>query len=82
MLETEDARTNTISSKSCLNLRMRTWLIQAHLLFSYAHAFGGPVKRLGLITPHAQRERGKVIGRGVHIYIYIYIYMSVVEKNI
>ena len=22
-----------------------------------------------LITPHAQRERGKVIGRGVHIYI-------------
>ena len=35
-----------------------------------------------LITPHAQRERGKVIGRGVHIYIYIYIYMSVVEKNI
>ena len=32
---------------------------------------------LGLIiTPHAQRERGKVIGRGVHIYI------SVVEKKI
>ena len=32
-----------------------------------------------VITPHAQRERGKVIGRGVHIYIYsvynyIYIY--------
>ena len=27
------------------------------------------------ITPHAQRERGKVIGRGVHIYIYIYIYV-------
>ena len=27
------------------------------------------------ITPHAQRERGKVIGRGVHIY------MSVVEKK-
>ena len=21
-----------------------------------------------LVTPHAQRERGKVIGRGVHIY--------------
>ena len=37
-----------------------------------------------VITPHAQRERGKVIGRGVHIYIYIYIYiyMSVVEKKI
>ena len=29
-----------------------------------------------IVTPHAQRERGKVIGRGVHIY------MSVVEKNI
>ena len=26
-----------------------------------------------VITPHAQRERGKVIGRGVHIYIYIYV---------
>ena len=25
------------------------------------------------ITPHAQRERGKVIDRGVHIYIYIYV---------
>ena len=23
-----------------------------------------------LFTPHAQRERGKVIGRGVHIYIF------------
>ena len=30
-----------------------------------------------LITPHAQRERGKVIDRGVHIYIY----MSVVEEK-
>ena len=29
-----------------------------------------------IFTPHAQRERGKVIGRGVHIY------MSVVEKKI
>ena len=26
-----------------------------------------------VFTPHAQRERGKVISRGVHIYIYIYI---------
>ena len=34
-----------------------------------------------VITPHAQRERGKVIDRGVHIYIYI-LYMSVVEKNL
>ena len=32
---------------------------------------------LFIITPHAQRERGKVIGRGVHIYIY----MSVVEEK-
>ena len=38
------------------------------------------VRIICIITPHAQRERGKVIGRGVHIYIYIYIYMSVVEK--
>ena len=28
---------------------------------------------LYFITPHAQRERGKVIDHGVHIYIYIYI---------
>ena len=26
-----------------------------------------------IITLHAQRERGKVIDRGVHIYIYIYV---------
>ena len=26
-----------------------------------------------IITPHAQRERGKVIGCGVHIYLYIYV---------
>ena len=25
-----------------------------------------------IVTPHAQRERGKVIGRGVHIYIYLW----------
>ena len=30
-----------------------------------------------IITPHEQRERGKVIDRGVHIYIY----MSVVKKK-
>ena len=30
-----------------------------------------------LITPHAQRERGKVIDRDVHIYIY----MSVDKKK-
>ena len=28
-----------------------------------------------IITPHAQRERGKVIGRGVHIYIIYIIYV-------
>ena len=28
---------------------------------------------LEIITPHAQRERGKVIDRGVHIGIYIYV---------
>ena len=36
-----------------------------------------------LITPHAQRERGKVIGRGVHIYTYIYyIYVCGRKKNL
>ena len=37
-----------------------------------------------IITPHAQRERGKVIGRGVHIciYIYIYIYICLWSKKI
>ena len=34
------------------------------------------------VTPHAQRERGKVIGRGVHIYIYIYIYVCGRKKNL
>ena len=29
---------------------------------------------LVLITPHAQRERGKVIGLGVLVYTCIYIY--------
>ena len=27
------------------------------------------IELLLLVTPHAQRERGKVIGHGVHIYI-------------
>ena len=34
-----------------------------------------------IITLHAQRERGKVIGRGVHIYIYIYIYIYVCGRK-
>ena len=39
------------------------------------------IKQLGcLITPHAQRERGKMIGCGVHIYIYVYMFVD--EKNI
>ena len=42
--------------------------------------FSQSLSQILLITSHAQRERGKVIGRGVHIYIYIY--MSVVEKKI
>ena len=28
-----------------------------------------PIKVMNIITPHAQRERGKVIDRGVHIYV-------------
>ena len=38
------------------------------------------IELLLLVTPHAQRERGKVIDRGVH-YPYIYIYMYVVKKK-
>ena len=36
-----------------------------------------------IFTPHAQRERGKVIGLGdlIYIYIYIYIYMFVDKKK-
>ena len=32
-----------------------------------------------IITPHAQRERGKVIGRGVHI---VYMYICLWTKKI
>ena len=53
------------------------YICQLHASFIYALCFNDII-----ITPHAQRERGKVIGRGVHIYIYIYIYMSVVKKKI
>ena len=36
---------------------------------------------LGLfITPHAQHERGKVIGVGVHVRIYIIIYICLWTK--
>ena len=35
-----------------------------------------------VITPHAQRERGKVIGRGVHIYIlYICLWMKKIFES-
>ena len=40
------------------------------------------IELLLLVTPHAQRERGKVISRGVHIYIYIYIYVCGRKKNL
>ena len=58
-----------------------------NLQSDYSETYTGFIKVYDMepnivITPHAQRERGKVIGRGVHIYIYIYIYMSVVEKKI
>ena len=33
------------------------------------HLHWFPTLSMLFITPHAQRERGKVIGRGVHIYI-------------
>ena len=39
--------------------------------FSTAHYTKYLIEVILLVTPHAQRERGKVIGRGVHIYIYI-----------
>ena len=43
----------------------------------------GP-SHLSIFTPHAQREQGEVIGRGVHIYnIYIYIiYVCGRKKNL
>ena len=33
-----------------------------------------------LFTPHAQRERGKVIGCGVHIYIYMFVDEKIFES--
>ena len=37
----------------------------------------------GLVTPHAQRERGKVVGVGAHIYICITcLYVCGPEKKI
>ena len=55
------------------------WYTYIHIhIFHKWHIFLHSVSHHDIITPHAQRERGKVIGRGVHIYIY----MSVVEKKI
>ena len=34
-----------------------------------------------VFTPHAQREQGKVIGRGVHIYIYS-IYIRLITRRV
>ena len=42
-------------------------------VFKYVHTRTFFLLVYWFVTPHAQRERGKVIGRGVHIYIYIYI---------
>ena len=60
------------------------WISTAYLYsyWSNVHIVNGcPAASDNLfITPHAQRERGKVIGCGVHIYIYIYMFVD--EKNI
>ena len=44
---------------------------RASLILAYSDAWGAllgcTLLRGALVTPHAQRERGKVIGRGVHI---------------
>ena len=39
---------------------------------------------LYVITPHAQRERGKIIGVGVHIHVYVYIIICICgqKKNL
>ena len=36
----------------------------------------------GLVTPHSQRERGKVIGVGVHIIIYIYFFYFFIWRKV
>ena len=54
--------------RSCSSINNSVLLYIAHLLVSRVYVF----------TPHVQRERGKVIDRGVHIYIYIFVD----EKNI
>ena len=56
--------------ESCIIRTM--WCHQFHIFFSkFKVAVGMFI--ITIFTPHAQRERGKVIGRGVHIYIYIYV---------
>ena len=52
-----------------------------HGVIIFSRGGYGQLKFL-FVTPHAQRERGKVIGRGVHIYIYIYIYVCGRKKNL
>ena len=42
------------------------------LLKTHAGYYYRVVLLIEVITPHAQRERGKVIGRGVHRYIYLW----------
>ena len=36
---------------------------------------------VAVVTPHAQRERGKVISRGVHIYIYICLWSKKIFES-
>ena len=37
--------------------------------------------KISIVTPHAQRERGKVIDRGVHIYIYICLWSKKIFES-
>ena len=41
----------------------------SHILLIVLAGFWFVIELLLLVTPHAQRERGKVIDRGVHIYV-------------
>ena len=65
-----DCKYRVIESSSLVPVLFR--IVFSHPYISFFHLL------VNVFTPHAQRERGKVIGRGVHIYIY----MSVVEKKI
>ena len=55
-----------ISSRIFLAFFVPKLIIVAVSIFSELY-FNGTFFLVSLITPHAQRERGKVIGCGVHI---------------